>query len=81
MSLETPSGFTLLWGPVEYSEVPTHHSCLDKQDSWRRKRMSYSDESEFRLVLHVADGQLRSSDEFTLVAAMKTGETEVFQDL
>lgn len=80
MSMETPSGIVMIWGPVEYSDLPAHHRSLDLQDLWRRKRSLYADENEFRLALFVGTGQFNASHLFQLNAALKPGEAEVFQD-
>ncbi|SMX26770.1 hypothetical protein TRP8649_00855 [Pelagimonas phthalicica] len=52
LSAETPNGFELIWGPVEYSDQPRGPEAFDARDTWRRKRFCFSSEKEFRLALY-----------------------------
>jgi len=55
LASETPSGYNLLWGPVEYCLMPTGPGILELDDIWRRKRMSFKDEREFRFALYFGE--------------------------
>ena len=81
LATETPQGFALIWGPVEYCQMPTGPEILVKKDIWRRKRIEFAKEREFRLALYVGtQTPLKAEDAITMEFEPRDDEFVLFEE-